>query len=471
MNRILFFEFWNSTPHLQTSLELSYKLSDKNEIFFLFGGHTVNYIENVNFKYNDERDLPEIVGARLIKNSNIKFQLSVKFPKVSNENLSLPTSLSEILNYKYKDFSVGRAAASSLMYELGHSMPNPIEYLDHIREIIISGIQVYEYAKKFILNNKINETYVFNGRFCNQAAVAAAANSLGIKVLYHERGANKDKFYLEEFVPHDMLEIQKRILEVWNTASLINSVTATTIASEFFENSRNGKEMGWKSFITNQQKGCLPNLNKKKKIITYFSSSDDEYAALTDICKWRYWPNQFAAIKSLIKICQECSFELYIRLHPNLKNKHPEDVQKWRDLEHESFVSLIPPESSIDTYKLIEESSVVVVSGTTVGIESVYWGTPCINLGPSYYSELGAVYQPNSDSELKSLLMSSELEAHKEKALPYGYYFNSFGNNFTIFKPIDLDSGTFMGVDINNTPRKLSTIEKFVRHLRFKSSS
>ena len=150
MNRVLFFEFWNCTPHFQTSLELCYQLASANKVFLLFGGHTSNYIENVNFKYSLEKELPEVVGARLIKNANIKFKLSVKFQPVSELNLIIPVSLSEILEFKYKDFSVGRAAVSSLMFDLGHSMPNPENYTDRIRQIIISGIHVYEYSKKFI---------------------------------------------------------------------------------------------------------------------------------------------------------------------------------------------------------------------------------------------------------------------------------------------------------------------------------
>lgn len=468
---VFFLEFWNATPHFQTALELAIKHAKLNErVTFLFGGHDVLFIErDINFKQNPLEPLkllPEEAAIRLVKDINIEFCNRVSFPKV---NIEIPkfNSINELLEFRYKDFLVGRSAASSLMFELGNSNPDIKKYAELIEIIINSGIEVYEFSKSYFLSNNVDLVYVFNGRFCNQAALAAASKSCGIKTLFHERGANKDLYFLEEFVPHDVLNIQKNLIKRWNVACNLNKTNAETIATEFFLNSRAGKEIGWKSYIQMQKAGALPRLQSGKKIVSYFSSSDDEYAALRDLYVWKYWDNQYSAVLDLIRACQAIgNIDLHIRLHPNLQNKDPEDIQKWIDLTSLSGINVILPDSEIDTYRLLEESHLVVVAGSTVGIESVYWGTPCINLGPASYSELDAAYHPQNFNDLINLLKRNDLIADRNKALPYGFHFNTFGHAFEIFKPTDLDSGIFYGQDITNTYRKLSIFEKINRFLK-----
>lgn len=463
--RILFFEFWNATPHFQTALELAIRHARLNEkVTFLYAGRDVIFIErDINFKQSNSdplRLLPEEAAIRLVNEKNIKFHIRVHLPKVKIE-IPKFNSIDELLSFKYEDFSIGRAAASSLMFELGNSNPDVFKYSFLIEKIINSGLEVYQYSKTYFLKNKVDLVYVFNGRFCNQAALAAAARSCEIKILYHERGANQNLFFLEEFAPHDALSIQKKMIAQWYDAFDKNRLSAEETATDFFLSSRSGKEIGWKSYIKNQKINTLPSLAITKKIVTYFSSSDDEYAALRDFYVWKYWDNQYSAVLDLIKACNEIgNIDLHIRLHPNLQNKDPEDVQKWLDLEILYGVDVISPESEIDTYRLIEKSDIVVAAGSTVGIESVFWGTPCISMGPSCYSELDAVYHPENYTDLINLLSRSNLIADRNRALPYGFYFNTFGFKFEVFKPINLDSGIFYGQDITKTYRKLSLIDK-----------
>jgi len=112
----------------------------------------------------------------------------------------------------------------------------------------------------------------------------------------------------------------------------------------------------------------------------------------------------------------------------------------------------------MDTYALLKEASVVVTCGSTVGIESVFWGIPSICIGPSLYSKLGAVYLPQNHDELKEMILSKDLIAQPESTIPYGYYFSSFGTDFKYYKPHSLFSGEFMGINLQE--------EHFVRKIR-----
>ena len=84
---ILFLEFWNATPHLQTALELAIKHANHGEqVTFLFGGHDVLFIErDINFKHNPMdplKLLPEESATRLVKHKKIEFQIKLKIPKL-----------------------------------------------------------------------------------------------------------------------------------------------------------------------------------------------------------------------------------------------------------------------------------------------------------------------------------------------------------------------------------------------------
>jgi maleylacetoacetate isomerase/maleylpyruvate isomerase len=161
------------------------------------------------------------------------------------------------------------------------------------------------------------------------------------------------------------------------------------------------------------------------------------------------WENQIDAVKHLIHACQQLqNIDLYIRIHPNMSNKSAQELKRWTDLSGVS-VFVISPESEIDTYALIEASDVVTTAGSTVGIEAVFWGKPAIVLGPTTYDDLEAVYKPKNDQELINLLSIKNLAVRPESALPYGYYFKTFGHSFNFYEPFDLFNGRFMGEELH----------------------
>ena len=245
---------------------------------------------------------------------------------------------------------------------------------------------------------------------------------------------------------HDFNSVREDFLLKWNSCS--ESIRVQT-ANLFFQERRKGYQQSWLSFINRQDKNHLPSLPAGKRVVAYFSSSDDEYAAVEDLVIWDRWPNQLTAVKELIKlISKNTDLFLVIRLHPHKAEKNLTDLKEWLTLPFAENVLLIPPNDPVDTYALIERADVVVTSGSTVGIESVFWGTPSICLGPSLYSHLDAVYLPANQRELESLLLDSSLQVNSEKSLPYGYYMSIFGEEFVYYKAESLFSGKFMNVNL-----------------------
>lgn len=467
--KICFIETCNSSPHLETTLELAKKHLDAGDkVYYHFIGSKVLFND---FPKPPEKILffkssPESLGLSLIQNGSLDHDLGANYKTLYSIAIPKFKSLKELMGYEYKTYKAGLACASSLISRLRMSDPLPSNHEHLIRRILISGISTYEYTLAQLKQEKPDLVYLFNGRFANNRAILEAAIEAQVPYRIHERGSNKTKYIVSEKVIHDPEFIQGKMLQFWENKE--NEIQKKESAKSFFVNQRNGIEVGWRPFTLSQKKGSGFNQELKgRKLVVYFSSSNDEYDAVGDFINWGKWESQQNAVESLIRIVKKNpNIFLAIRLHPHMKIKHREEVKKWLEITLPTNALLILPEDPTDTYTLIEQAAIVVTCGSTVGIEAVYWGVPSICLGPNVYSKLDAVYLPKDEDELQKLLLSDDLVADAEKALPYGYYASSYGIDFKHYDPITLFSGKFMGVNLqeDHLVKKIRTKYRAIRN-------
>ena len=457
MKKILFVEFWNCNPHLETALELAkLHLDAGDRVSFYFAGHDTPYKEGIVVTPEDcgpFRKLPEQLGAELIGLSRRDFHGRVKMPEVRFDIPQAFESLEELMALKYGTFELGIAVGSSLVSDTRNSQPDLKEHLPKIQRMILSAVQVYELVKGLIARESPDLVYLFNGRFCNYRAAMRATIDMGKELLLHERGASRFLYDVQPFMSHDVVRWQENIVSEWALHG--NDPGAREIGERFFTDRRAGLEQFWVSFTDHQKRDLVPAMDPDKKIVTYFSSSDDEFVSVGDMFKFTVWPSQFDAVRDLIQICSEDeNIQLFIRLHPHVRKKSREDQLRWLALGEIRGVNIVSFDSDVDTYALIDQSDVVVTAGSTVGIEAVFWGRPSITLGPSYYSELGVTLHPRSNAELKAMLSSNKLQVDRERTIPYGYYMATFGRKFQHYVPETLFKGKFMGVDLHGVTEK-----------------
>jgi hypothetical protein len=451
MKKVCFFEFWNVGPHLETSFELALKhLKAGDEVHYFFGGHDTEFQQGMTPSIHCKLFsgmYPENIGAKLIRNSNFHFHGRIKLPQIS---WSVPdcNSKEELMSVTYKGAEVGMAALSSVLDKTKTENPDFIAYKSLIIAALLSGARVYEFAKNKLLSIQPDLVYVFNGRQCRYRSVMNAARELGIDVLFHERGHNIYHYSLKPYPFIDMINIEDDIMLAWKAVPDRDS--ALILAKDWFEARRRGELRGWKSFVDKNAIGKLPALDTSKKIVTFYTTSIDEQISVGDYVKWDRWTDQDHAIQDLLEVCRKIKdIQLVVRLHPNLANKQIADYKSWLERFRDfPDVLVIKPDDLIDTYQLIEASDYVVTCGSTVGIEAVYWGKPSICMGPMKNHRYFGKVRPANKEELYVLLSNDPFEVDPSKALPYGYYFNSYGTKFLFFHPKTIFEGKFLGKNL-----------------------
>ena len=127
-------------------------------------------------------------------------------------------------------------------------------------------------------------------------------------------------------------------------------------------------------------------------------------------------------------------FQLLIRVHPGEMLTHGTsmvDVVKAAVKELPEHIHLIGPDEKINTYDLMDITSIGLVYTTTVGLEMAMRGIPVIVAGHTHYRNRGFTFDPNTWDdffEMLETLMNSndQLKLSKkqvELSLRYAYLF------------------------------------------------
>ena len=92
----------------------------------------------------------------------------------------------------------------------------------------------------------------------------------------------------------------------------------------------------------------------------------------------------------------------------------------------------------------------VITFGSTMGIESVFWGKVSILAGRSLYEGLGGCYIPKDHDEMIDLINRRLDPLPNLGALKYGYWQSVAGIPYVYYKPESIRGGKFMGVYLGN---------------------
>ena len=142
----------------------------------------------------------------------------------------------------------------------------------------------------------------------------------------------------------------------------------------------------------------------RKPFVVFFSSSDDEVAAIAS--EWDSpWGNQLAAVKNLMDIfAEQDKYHLVIRVHPNQGNKSKSDKDAWNRLDAKKNTFIFSYSESVDSYELMRLSTAVLTHGSTMGVEAAFRKKPQAFLSPTRFDQIIPVVKLNDKTAVKNWL-------------------------------------------------------------------
>lgn len=444
--------FADWVPHLATDLEIATKHID--------AGDEVHIIQC-------SRDLPACepnpnhlkLRCFLCKSRRDKGLRIINLPEKNRHKLALHSflremeiphfsSMEELKKFEVDGVDVGMAVASSLISMVREPNPNVTQYQPFVKKNLLMSAAVYDAIRHHLEEIKPDVFYLFNGRYASLRPALRAAQNLGVKTYVHERAGVLNNYSLtEDTYPHDIEYQKKQIEKYWNNES--DEEKKKQIATKWFEERRGGKDQSWYSFTKSQVKGNLPEgFDPSKRNIAVYISSQDEFEAISG-WKNQLYKNQTDAVKDLITVDIDDDIIFYLRIHPNLKGLKNTQTRELNELKAQNL-HVIPADSKIDSYELMEACEKIITFGSTMGIESVFWGKPSILIGRALYEELQSCYIPANKNELIGLINNKLEPIERTGTIKFAYWQKSYGHKYIYYKPESVRHGTFMGKYLKN---------------------
>lgn len=456
-------EFWNVTPHLETSLEIYRKTRElsSNKVLYYHWGKNIR-VNQCYIKKN--RDI-EAEGIKLIEpqiGADIIRQWENTF--VQRKHLAERLCITDISPDGLRDgvsplegIIDYRVVYSALIDITRCSIPACTEQtLNIARNIVIDMINVFSSTLELIRHEEIDQVILFNGRFHYVHAAYMAAKREGCKTLFHERSAVLSKYILWQTPVHNSFykyELYQRL------SRNIKIEVAMEEGQRWVEKRIKGIPTTWYSFTKSQIAGYLPkSFNERNMNIVMFLGSEYEIAYGVDdrLMTRPVWNSQVSALTDLIWAFSQlnCSKRLYIRLHPHMCDLPKSESERFNMYSELPNVEVIANDSSVDTYTLLGASNIRIVYSSTVGLEGALLGHPCLYMGAPPYQMFNCAKRVTDPYSLLECLKhdpfnDEDYVLYKQNASRYVCSMLRDGYDYEIYKPHSLASGAIMGKDLN----------------------
>jgi len=368
---------------------------------------------------------------------------TINLPQIiSDEDVAQATAFMQAnpkinMHTTFNGFEVGAGVLSSYISKIRDMEVVVSENYPAIQRLAYLTILHYLSLKRWIEKNNIQKIILFNGRWDYYRAAFRIGQQLNIPVKVIEvlrPGGYVEK--IDNEFPHSTAVRQAMIDDCWQNSPLpLNEKMA--IGSKFFERKSKGEEIVDVAYTQLQQKAKLPtNINLTKKVVTIFTSSDDEFVAMGDDYTNPFFPNQSAGVGYVAALYAENfpDTQLVIRMHPNLKGLEFGYINSVKALKGKYVNVFVEyPESEVDSYELMKVSEKIIVFGSSMALEATFAGKPVALLSKTYYSLADVAHFPNSLQDIPALLASDLLPKPVENAIKFGYYYLAGGIKATHF--------------------------------------
>jgi hypothetical protein len=363
----------------------------------------------------------EILNMYTLTNDQKSFIANFKITASSND---------ELKKIFVDGFDLGWALLSTLISEERNPYPDISRHGQLLTTWAKTALITFFSIRNILKVKKYDLAYLYNGRTKDSRGILRAVQQSETSLKTYNTGGVFNTFGIfDNTFIHDINRTEESIIKFWNETS--DESYKESVAKEFYENRIKGKVTIGPVFTALMKPGELPSgFNKNKKNISIFISSEDENVAIGDFWKFPFYSDQLDALQQIaksIELFPESQYDFYIRIHPNLKNINNPYTNKIIGFNHPRF-NVILPESTVNSYALIQNSDKVLTFCSTIAAEATFLEKPSIEAGKSFFMNLGSNYLPKDHNDLIKLLKIENLPALPKKGIyMYAYWWVKYG--------------------------------------------
>jgi hypothetical protein len=338
-----------------------------------------------------------------------------------------------VSSYPYLDFSKHRTIFNTVVEEVGNLKVDTELHRSQVFQQLHASFVVKTILER-LEHLEISRVITVNGRFTKNATVRDWAHSKNLPLVLLEFGSTKET--IEEFnvSPHSVLEVTKKIFTYWNAAEKDYRVHK---ASKYLDSLLRNEvsEIQWREKMLTSE---LPPFPRDKKVCVFFASTESEEAGLGDSAKEGEFKSQVEAFSGLLKILPEKEWHIFLRRHPrdpqSIFANDPEE-HLWTNFAGVNNVSVIEPESSVDSIELGLRADLVANYWSTISIELLARGkTRVITLGDAPWNQMVPTNSTRTPAAIEEFLNNGDQEINVECLYPWAFYYATFGKQFELFR-------------------------------------
>jgi hypothetical protein len=281
--------------------------------------------------------------------------------------------------------------------------------------------------------------YIPNGRFPVDKVLTQFFQTIATKTKFWEMNASHSGYFVSEWEVHSWSK-ETELIEKYIQSNLDDQEK-----SDWARNWVAQRELSsvnpFSEYWNKEVAISIPESRKDKALAVFFSSSSDELGAIPEKELFQLH-HQHSAVRILAQSFLSTNYRLIIRIHPNLLNKplrqFVQEFRAYKSIE-KSFgnVQVIPPWSATSSYELLKKADLVLVHGSTIGLEASALGKQVATTQRTAYSEAIGTIEILKPADIFKLYFDHP-EVDPRKALIYIEYLHRYKVNSNTVRTLRL---------------------------------
>lgn len=341
----------------------------------------------------------------------------------------------EIENYIYNELPLGsyiKVSASS--YFLSGEIPNDMKSVEILRGFLAGLIILYHAYEKTFYEYKPDKIVIVNGRFFMHKLAYEMAKIRGIQIItlddFGSTGGTGRRWMFSHNIAIAELDLSE-YWQHWKNVQLTSAEKSYLITS-FINGSVNNTvyyknpQLNWENICNELSIDPDADFDVMFTNLTWDSTAIDKDICFNGMLDWIFTTiEQYCENKKL----------LLIRIHPaekeifgvpSLQKVSTEILNKYNELPKN--IKIIPYDSNISSYQLLNKSVLKMVYSSTLGLEAAVRGLPVVVAADVHYRSKGFTIDVDTKDEYINIINSTRQfgklsENQIDIALRYAFFY------------------------------------------------